>query len=119
MEAGLKVNSEKSFFGRTETENIGFWVSNDLVTPLSSKVGAIKAIYVPTKIHDLQKFVVIVDYYRDIWRRRAHTLAPLTKICSTEVKFKWTDVEKNYFIAMENKVGQGVLLYYPNFSKSL
>ena len=38
VEAGLKVNPEKSFFGRTETEYLGFWISNNGVRPLSSKV---------------------------------------------------------------------------------
>ena len=37
-EAGLKVNAENSFFGRTETEYLSFWVSNNGVMPLSSKV---------------------------------------------------------------------------------
>ena len=50
-----------------------------------------------------------------MWRKRAHTLAPLTKICSTKVKFKWTDVENNAFIAMKKIVGCDVLLSYPNF----
>ena len=52
-----------------------------------------------------------------MWRKRAHTLAPSTKLCSTKVKLKWTDVENNAFIAMENIVGRDVLLYYPNFSE--
>ena len=33
-ESGLKVNSEKYFFGQTETEYIGCWVSNNGVIPL-------------------------------------------------------------------------------------
>ena len=41
-EAGLKVNAEKSFLGRTETGYLGFWLINDGVRPLSSKEEAIK-----------------------------------------------------------------------------
>ena len=52
-----------------------------------------------------------------MFRKRAHTLAPLTKLCSTKFKFKCTDVENNYFIAMKNIVGRDVLLSYPNFSR--
>ena len=51
-----------------------------------------------------------------MWRKRAHTLGSLTKLCSTKVKFKWTDVENNAFIAMKKIVVHDVLLYYPNFS---
>ena len=52
-----------------------------------------------------------------MWRKRAHELVPITKICSTKVKFKWTDIENNAFIAMKKIVGRDVLLYYPNFSE--
>ena len=34
MEAGLKVNAEKSFLVRTETEYLSFWVSNNGVRQL-------------------------------------------------------------------------------------
>ena len=37
------------------------------------------------------------------------------KICSTKIKFKWTDVENNYLMDMKNIVGRGVLLSCPNF----
>ena len=32
-EAGLKVNCEKSFFGRTETEYLGFWITQKGIRP--------------------------------------------------------------------------------------
>ena len=38
VEAGLKVNTEKTFFGGIGTENLGLWVCNNGVIPLSSKV---------------------------------------------------------------------------------
>ena len=76
-EAGLKLNAEKSFFGRTETEYLGFWVINNGIIPLSYKVESIKTIDVPTKVHDVRRFVGLVNYYRDMWRKRAHTLAPI------------------------------------------
>ena len=114
-EAGLKVNTEKSFFRRIETEYIGFWVSNNGLRQLSSKVESIKSINVPTKVCDVRRFVGLVNFYKYMWNKRAHTLAPLTKLCSTKVKFKWTDVENNAFIAMKNIVGCDVLIYYPNF----
>ena len=34
----LKVNTESSFFGCTETDYIGFWVSKNGVRPLLSKL---------------------------------------------------------------------------------
>ena len=37
-EVGLKLNQEIIFFGRTETEYLGFWVGNNGVIPLSYKL---------------------------------------------------------------------------------
>ena len=61
-EAGLKFNAEKSFLGQTETGYLDFWVRNNGVRPLSSKVEAIKSIDVPNKVHDVHRFVVLVNY---------------------------------------------------------
>ena len=62
-------------------------------------------------------FVRLVNYYRDMWRKRVHTLYPLTKLYSMEFKFKWTDIDNSAFVAMKNIVGRDVLLSYPKFSE--
>ena len=80
-EARFKVNSDKSYYGLTETEYLGFWIGNKGVIPIKYIVEAINSIYVTTKVRDVSRFVVLVNYYRDMWRKRAHTLSPLTKIC--------------------------------------
>ena len=74
-------------------------------------------IYVPTKVHNVHRFLGLVNYYRDTLRYCAHTLSPLTKICLTKVNFKWTGVYNNAFISMKNIVGHDVLLYFYNFSE--
>ena len=50
-------------------------------------------------------------------RKRAHTLSPPMKLCSTKVKLRWTDIEKNTFIETKEIVGRDVLLSYPKFSE--
>ena len=52
-----------------------------------------------------------------MWHNHAQTLATLTKLCSTKVKFKWTDIEQKYFTAMKKILVCGVILSYPNFSE--
>ena len=85
--------------------------------PLSYKVESIKAMYVPTKVLSICRFIGLVKYYNDMWRKCTHTIAPLTKPCSTRVNLKWTDVENNDFVSMKKIVGRDVLLSYPIFSK--
>ena len=62
------------------------------------------------KILDVRQFIGIVSYYRNMCYTRAHKLAPPTKLFSTKVKFKWTDVEHNDFMAMKKIVGCDVLI---------
>ena len=39
----------------------------------------------------------MINFYRDIRRKRSELLVPLTRLTSKGVKFKWTDVEQNAF----------------------
>ena len=41
-EAGLQVNAEKSFFGKAETEYLGFWITRNGIRPVAKKVEALK-----------------------------------------------------------------------------
>jgi hypothetical protein len=35
--AGLKVNAKKSFFGKTELEYLGYWISSNGIQPVPKK----------------------------------------------------------------------------------
>lgn len=37
VEAGLKVNVEKSFFGQSECEYLGYWVTREGIRPLAKR----------------------------------------------------------------------------------
>ena len=45
---GLKCNIEKSFFGKTEMEYLGFWVTRDVVKTINRKAEAITNMAPPT-----------------------------------------------------------------------
>jgi hypothetical protein len=62
-QAGLKVNAKKSFFGRSELEYLGYWITRDGIQPVSKKVEAIKNIAPPKTRKELRLFIGIVNYY--------------------------------------------------------
>ena len=66
-QAGLKVNARKSFFGRSELEYLGYWITRDGIQPVAKKVEAIKNIAPPKTRKELRRFIGIVNYYRDMW----------------------------------------------------
>jgi hypothetical protein len=59
----------------------------------------------------------MINYYRDMWMRRSDVLAPLTKLCSKNVKFVWTDEQQKAFDTMKKIISREALLSYPDFSK--
>ena len=79
-QAGLKVNAKKSFFGRSELEYLGYWITRDGIQPPKDKVSAIMKIAEPKTRKALRSFIGIVNYYRDMWLKRSHVLAPLTEL---------------------------------------
>ncbi len=115
--AGLKVNCNKSFFARSELEYLGYWITRDGIQPVAKKVEAIQRIAEPKNRCELCRFIGVVNYYRDMWVRRSHTLAPLARLTSKTVKWQWTDVERQAFRDMKRIIAQQVLLAYPDFSK--
>ena len=104
-EAGLKVNAEKSFFGPHECKYLGFWITRNGIRPFSKKVDAVKTIAPPKTRKQLSRFIGLINYYRDMWPKRAHILAPLTKLTSEKVKFEWTKEHQDAFEAMKKQVG--------------
>ena len=78
----------------------------------------------------VRRVLGIVQYYRDMWTRRSHTLSPLTDLVSTSEctidsekknklrKIKWSNECQKSFEAMKSVVDREVLLAYPIFDRS-
>ena len=60
----------------------------------------------------------MINYYRNIWARWSHTLAPLTRLTSIKNKFKWTQVKQDAFEKIKRIVARDNLLTYPNLNKA-
>ena len=117
QKAGLKVNAKKSFFGKPELEYLGYWITRQGIQPLPKKVLAISNIKTPTTTKEVRSFVGMINYYRDMWIRRSEILSPLTKLCSTGIKFHWKPEQQIAFKLIKKLVSQEVLLAYPDFNE--
>jgi hypothetical protein len=114
--AGLKINAKKSFFGRSETEYLGFWITRTGISPLPKKVEAITNLDPPKDKKQLRRFIGIVNYYRDMWIRRSDTLAPLNALTCKNTPWQWTAVHQKAFDDMKRIMARETLLAYPNFN---
>ena len=115
--SGLKVNATKSFFCEEQLEYLGYWITREGIQPLSRKVEAILNIAPPKTRKQLRSFIGMINYYRDMWIRRAHTLAPLTGMTSAKVKWEWTTEHQRAFDTIKRIMAREVLLTHPNFQK--
>ena len=82
QKAGLKVNASKSFFGAHTFDYFGYHVTREGVMPIPKKVKAIQALTVPKTRKQLRQFIGMINFYRDMWKKRSEHLAPLTALTS-------------------------------------
>ena len=67
----------------------------------------------PINIKQVRSFIGAVTYYRDMWPRHSHILAPLTDLTGKGT-FNWTPVYQKAFDAMKALMVEDVLLRYPD-----
>jgi hypothetical protein len=59
----------------------------------------------------------MINYYRDMWQKRSHMLAPLTGLVSLLVKYKWGPEQQKAFDEIKRNVNQETLLEFPDFEE--
>ena len=130
QDANLKVNAAKSTFAMAEVEYLGYILSREGIKPMPEKVSAILAINPPTNVRELRKFLGMVQYYRDMWVRRSHVLAPLANLVGecghTKVTKKngtkrkpwhWDKEHQIAFDDIKSIIAKETLLAYPDYSQ--
>ena len=77
--SGIKVNANKCSFGLQDIHYLGYIITREGIKPDLNKVKWIMNIRRPTTTTESRELIVMVEYYRDMWPRRSHVLAPLTE----------------------------------------
>jgi hypothetical protein len=97
---------------------------------MSEKVSAILALNPPSNVKELRQFLGMVQYYRDIWEKRSHFLAPLTDLVgecghTKDTKKKntkkkpwyWSEVHQKAFDEIKSVMARDDLLAYPDYTQ--
>ena len=116
-DAGLKVNGLKSFFGMKEVEYLGYILTQNGVKPQPKKVEGLLNIAPPKTVRQLRSFLGAVNYYRDMWMRRSHILAPLNRLLKKGTKWKWSAEEDRAFENIKRVMAKETLLHYADFNQ--
>jgi hypothetical protein len=117
---GFTVNVLKCQFGVKESDFLGHWLTPQGVKPLRKKIQGILDMQAPTTLPELRSFLGMVTYYRDMWPKRSHILAPLTELLGPKKKcdkFVWGDAQTKAFAEMKAVIARDTLLHYPDHNK--
>ena len=91
QKAGFKVNASKYCFGAHKFDYLGYHVTRDGVMPIPKKVEEIQSLAVPKTRKQLRQFIGMINFYRDMQKKRSELLSPLTALTSKNIKYDWKD----------------------------
>ena len=114
---GFRANVRKCNFANVELDYLGYLLNRQGIQPQPKKVEAILRLKPPKTKRQLRQFLGMVNFYRDMWRRRSHLLAPLTGIVGSTAKFVWKKEQQEAFDAMKKVMSQEALLTFPDFNE--
>ncbi len=129
-DARLKINADTSFFCAQETEYLRYILTRGGIRPQPKKVQAILVLNPPKRVKELQHFLGMVQYYRDMWAKSSEMLAPLTDLMgecretnATKKKgtknkpWRWESIHQQVFDNVKAIIAKEVVLVYPDFTK--
>lgn len=116
-ESDLKLQPEKCDFLKKECLFLGHKITEDGIFPDESKFDAIKNFKCPTNRKQVRSFLGLTGFYRKFIQDYGKIAAPLNKLTSTNVDFKWEQKHQNAFEVLKEKLLHPPVLTHPDFDK--
>ena len=114
------MNLAKCQFGRKEIDFLGHYITARGITPLQSKVYAIKNFEKPTTVKGLQEFVGMINFYHRFLPAAATTMQPLYKAVAGKPKqLVWTESTMTAFNHTKEALANATMLAHPKSDSPL
>ena len=113
----MQVNPDKSFWAKTEITYLGFLMNQQGTKPQPENVKAMLDSKPPKTKKYLRQFIGMVNYYKDLFKKRTDILKPLTDICGKSSTFTWDEKVSKAFIEVKAMIVKVVMFAFPDFTK--
>ena len=110
------VNPLKCEWGVKETDWLGYWLTPEGLKPWKKKIDPVLAIQSPKTVSELRSFIGSIQFYRDMYSKRAHILAPLTSQTGKKT-LNWTTECEQAFQAAKAMIAAEAFLRYPDHNQ--
>ena len=114
---GLALQPEKCYLLKREIAYLGHVITQELVRPDAKKIEAVEKFPILKNNMNIKQFLGLIGYYRKLILDFAKLAKPLSVILKDNVPFKWTEIERQAFQILQNKIISRPLLQYPDFTK--
>ncbi|CAJ1931848.1 unnamed protein product [Cylindrotheca closterium] len=115
---GFACNPLKCEFCVQETDWLGYWLTPTGIKPWKKKIKAILRLEPPKSVSELRSFIGTVTFYRDMFPKRSHILAPLTAhIGHNKKKLDWTPKCQKAFDHIKAILSKDAFLAYPDHNQ--
>ena len=122
-ETGLRAKPEKVEIMKKEMIYLGYKISTEGISPDPAKIQAIMKLKRPQTVKEVRGFIGTIQYYRDLWPRRSHILAPIADLTKgykkggKNKKIQWTEDCEKAFKEIKHVIAKDTLLAFPDFTK--
>lgn len=111
---GLILRSDKCDLGSTSVVFLGHHITAEGVTPLSSKVEAVKKFPIPKSVKQLQEFIGMINFYHRFLPGIARTLTPLYNSLKGKPKtLPWGPQQEAAFQKAKEALTKATTLAFP------
>ena len=98
---GLKINVEKSIFGASEVQYLGYTLENGRISPSKDKAEAVRNFPEPRSAKSIREFVGLTNYFRNLVENYSRKAAPLIRLTTGAAKWDGGEMDNEAKDAFE------------------
>ncbi|XP_060805196.1 uncharacterized protein K02A2.6-like [Amyelois transitella] len=103
-DAGLRLQKEKCEFFRESVQYLGYVISKEGLQTCPDKVKAILNAPDPTNVSEVQRFLGVVNYYRNFIPNASSLLNPLHELLRSDVPWEWGERQRRSMAAVRREL---------------